>query len=88
MASSNLCAYKGYALHGSYINLHNNLPLPSFLPVVGLYIEQICLACLFFMKVSIADSRYFALAQGVLMLVLVVITIWAHVLLNRSFARE
>ncbi|KAJ3916223.1 DUF221 family protein [Lentinula edodes] len=53
---------------------------------VGLYIEQICLACLFFMKVSIADSRYFALAQGVLMLVLVVITIWAHVLLNRSFA--
>ncbi|KAJ3853610.1 DUF221 family protein [Lentinula lateritia] len=53
---------------------------------VGLYIEQICLACLFFMKVSIADSRYFALAQGILMLMLVAMTIWAHVLLNKSFA--
>ncbi|KAJ3732412.1 DUF221 family protein [Lentinula guzmanii] len=53
---------------------------------VGLYIEQICLACLFFMKVSVADSRYFALLQGILMLVLVAITIWAHVLLNKSFA--
>ncbi|KAJ4473195.1 hypothetical protein C8R41DRAFT_849210 [Lentinula lateritia] len=61
-------------------------PMASSNLFVGLYIEQICLACLFFMKVSIADSRYFALAQGVLMLVLVVITIWAHVLLNRSFA--
>ncbi|KAJ3756725.1 DUF221 family protein [Lentinula raphanica] len=53
---------------------------------VGLYIEQICLACLFFMKVSVADSRYVALAQGILMVLLVVLTIWAHVLLNRSFA--
>ncbi|KAJ4485800.1 DUF221 family protein [Lentinula aciculospora] len=53
---------------------------------VGLYIEQICLACLFFMKVSLAKSRYVALAQGILMLLLVAMTIWAHVLLNKSFA--
>jgi len=53
---------------------------------VGLYIEQICLASLFFLKVSVAEARFVALAQGIMMLILVALTVWAHVLLNRSFA--
>ncbi|KIK66859.1 hypothetical protein GYMLUDRAFT_37938 [Collybiopsis luxurians FD-317 M1] len=53
---------------------------------VGLYIEQICLASLFFLKSSEPVSRFVALTQGILMLVLFAITVWAHVLLNRSFA--
>lgn len=81
MAASNLC--KSTLCRGSSASF-------LFLPyqVVGLYIEQICLACLFFLKVSVPESRYLALTQGILMLVLVAITVWAHVLLNRSFARE
>ncbi|KAF9058941.1 hypothetical protein BDP27DRAFT_529917 [Rhodocollybia butyracea] len=51
---------------------------------VGLYVEQICLASLFFLKISV--SKFLAMAQGILMVVLLAITIWAHVLLNKSFA--
>ncbi|KAF5389147.1 hypothetical protein D9757_004969 [Collybiopsis confluens] len=53
---------------------------------VGLYIEQICLASLFFLKVPLPESRFVALIQGVLMLVLLGITVWANVLLNRGYA--
>ncbi|KAJ7629889.1 hypothetical protein B0H17DRAFT_1109402 [Mycena rosella] len=50
---------------------------------VGLYIEQLCLACLFFLKASISPTS--SIAEGVLMLVLIVITATAQILINRSF---
>ncbi|KAJ7141507.1 hypothetical protein C8R44DRAFT_604374 [Mycena epipterygia] len=52
---------------------------------VGLYIEQLCLACLFFLKASAAPAS--SVAEGVLMLVLMVITATAQILINRSFGR-
>lgn len=50
-----------------------------------MYIEQFCLAVLFFLK--IADGITF-LAEGVLMLVLMVITLSAQVLYQGSYDRE
>ncbi|KAJ7072039.1 DUF221 family protein [Mycena amicta] len=50
---------------------------------VGLYIEQICLACLFFLKASVAPKS--SVAEGAMMLLLLVITISAQIFLNRSF---
>ncbi|KAJ7045820.1 DUF221 family protein [Mycena alexandri] len=50
---------------------------------VGLYIEQICLACLFFLKASEAPAS--SVAEGVLMLFLIVITAAAQIMLGRSF---
>ncbi|KAJ7747247.1 DUF221 family protein [Mycena metata] len=50
---------------------------------VGLYIEQICLACLFFLKASEAPAS--SVAEGVLMLLLIVITASAQIMLGRSF---
>ncbi|KAF8586259.1 DUF221-domain-containing protein [Ramaria rubella] len=60
------------------------LMLTSILTVVGLYIEQVCLAALFFLKIS---SGHSFLAQGILMLVLIVITITAQVFLKNAFDR-
>jgi hypothetical protein len=53
--------------------------------VVGMYIEQFCLAVLFFLKIS--DGVVF-LAEGVLMLFLMAITLSAQVLFQRSFDRK
>ena len=53
--------------------------------VVGLYIEQICMAVLFFLKVS--DSLVF-LVEGILMVVLMVLTLSAQMLFRRSFQRK
>ncbi|KAJ7217741.1 DUF221 family protein [Mycena pura] len=50
---------------------------------VGLYIEQICLACLFFLEASVSPTS--SVAEGALMLALVVITASAQLLINRSF---
>ncbi|RDB24859.1 Uncharacterized protein RSN1 [Hypsizygus marmoreus] len=50
---------------------------------VGLYIEQICLACLFFLKVQ--SSGVASLVEGILMLVLLVITFSAQIFINHSF---
>ncbi|KAF7361617.1 hypothetical protein MVEN_00504900 [Mycena venus] len=50
---------------------------------VGLYIAQICLACLFFLKASVSPAS--SVAEGVLMLVLVALTVLAQFLLGRSF---
>ena len=52
--------------------------------VVGLYIEQFCLAVLFFLK--IAQGIEF-IAEGVLMLILLGVTITMQVLYSRSFDR-
>ncbi|KAF8070342.1 DUF221 family protein [Lyophyllum atratum] len=51
---------------------------------VGLYIEQICLACLFFLKVE--REKGSAIAEGILMLALVAITLTAQLFLNHSFS--
>ena len=51
--------------------------------VVGLYIEQICLACLFFLKTGKT-----AVVQAVFMLVLLVLTACAHTFIQNSFKRE
>ncbi|KXN90147.1 hypothetical protein AN958_04637 [Leucoagaricus sp. SymC.cos] len=51
---------------------------------VGLYIEQICLACLFFLKAS--GSTGAAIAQAVVMLVLLGITALAHAFINHSYS--
>ncbi|KAJ6594223.1 DUF221 family protein [Mycena capillaripes] len=50
---------------------------------VGLYIEQLCLACLFFLKASVSPVS--SVVEGVLMLFLVVITAAAQIMTNRSF---
>ncbi|KAF7321922.1 hypothetical protein MKEN_00714500 [Mycena kentingensis (nom. inval.)] len=50
---------------------------------VGLYVEQLCLACLFFLKAS--DAPKSSVAEGVLMLILLAITIASQLMLNRSF---
>ncbi|KAG5729523.1 hypothetical protein E4T56_gene4603 [Termitomyces sp. T112] len=50
---------------------------------VGLYIEQICLACLFFLKVN--NDRAPAIAEGVLMILLIVVTMVAQILMKHSF---
>ncbi|KAF9467356.1 DUF221 family protein [Collybia nuda] len=50
---------------------------------VGLYIEQICLACLFFLKVK--DNGFSSAIEGALMLVLVVITLMAQLYIHHSF---
>jgi len=51
---------------------------------VGLYIEQVCLACLFFLKAS--GSPGAAIAQGAVMLVLLGITALAQMSLNHSYS--
>lgn len=56
-----------------------------FFPVFGLYIEQICLAALYFLKIS--EDRAASLAEGILMLILLAITISAQILIRRSFNR-
>ena len=50
-----------------------------------MYIEQFCLAVLFFLKIS--DGIAF-LAEGVLMLVLMAVTLSAQLLYQNSFDRE
>lgn len=52
--------------------------------VVGMYIEQICLAVLFFLKVS--DGIIF-IVEGILMIVLIGLTLTAQILYKRSFDR-
>ncbi|EIN07902.1 DUF221-domain-containing protein [Punctularia strigosozonata HHB-11173 SS5] len=59
---------------------------------VGLYIEQICLACLFFLKVPGAItaptvSAAGPIVEGVLMLILLAITFAYQLLVTRSFKR-
>lgn len=54
-------------------------------PVVGIYIEQICLAVLFFLKIS--DSVVF-IVEGVLMIVLMALMLSAQILYSRSFSRK
>ena len=77
MAISNLCAYSILNIKG----LAN-----SSKPVVGLYIEQICLACLFFLNVSAAGTP--ALVEACFMIVLVILIACAQLLLHSSFHRE
>lgn len=52
---------------------------------MGLYIEQFCLAALFFLK--IADGIGFII-QGVFMLVLMGLTVIAQILFQRMFERK
>lgn len=54
--------------------------------VVGLYIEQVCLACLFFLKAS--GSTGAAVAQAAFMLVLLGITALAQLFINHSYSRK
>lgn len=56
----------------------------SLFLVVGMYIEQICLAVLFFLKVS--DGIIF-IVEGILMIVLIGLTLTAQILYKRSFDR-
>ncbi|KAI0092654.1 DUF221-domain-containing protein [Irpex rosettiformis] len=51
---------------------------------VGLYIQEICLATLFFLAQN-ANNKPSALPQGALMIVLIVITIGFHLTLNNSY---
>ncbi|KXN90920.1 hypothetical protein AN958_03353 [Leucoagaricus sp. SymC.cos] len=51
---------------------------------VGLYIEQICLACLFFLKAS--GSTRAAITQAVFMLIILGMTAFAHTFINHSYS--
>lgn len=55
--------------------------------VVGLYIEQICLAGLFFLATD-SQGRRSSIAQGVMMVILFAITLASHVLFVHSYGRE
>lgn len=74
---NNLCTAPYLALY-----LHSK----ALLTVVGLYIEQICLACLFFLKVSSAKGA--AIIEAVFMIVLIALTASAHAFIHNSFSRE
>ncbi|KAK0441132.1 DUF221 family protein [Armillaria borealis] len=50
---------------------------------VGLYIQQICLACLFFLKVSVTKTS--SIIEGALMIILVAITACVQIYINHSF---
>ncbi|KAK0463530.1 DUF221 family protein [Desarmillaria tabescens] len=50
---------------------------------VGLYIQQICLACLFFLKVSI--TRTSSIIEGAFMIILVAITACVQIYIHHSF---
>lgn len=54
---------------------------------MGLYIEQICLAGLFFLATD-SQGRRSSIAQGALMVVLFAITLASHVLFVHSYGRE
>ena len=56
-----------------------------FPTVVGLYIEQVCLAALYFLKVP---SSHFFLGLGILMVILLAITIGAQIFLKKAFDRS
>ncbi|GJE89817.1 hypothetical protein PsYK624_059250 [Phanerochaete sordida] len=57
-------------------------PLAINFLFVGMYIEQICLAVLFFLNIS--ESIVF-IVEGILMVVLIALTLCAQILLRRSF---
>lgn len=50
---------------------------------VGLYIQQICLACLFFLKVSVTKTS--SIIEGAFMIILVAITACVQIYINHSF---
>jgi len=54
--------------------------------VVGLYIEQICVACLLFLKAK--DGGVAAIVQAVFMLVLLVLTFSARMVIHNSYSRK
>ena len=54
--------------------------------VVGLYIEQICLAGLFFLATDAQGNRS-SLPQGILMVILIGITVTTQILLHKSYDR-
>ncbi|EKM57401.1 uncharacterized protein PHACADRAFT_92160 [Phanerochaete carnosa HHB-10118-sp] len=60
-------------------------PLAINFLFVGMYIEQTCLAALFFLNV--ANNLVF-IVEGVLMVILMIFTLCAQILLRRSFLRE
>ncbi|CAL1699363.1 unnamed protein product [Somion occarium] len=51
---------------------------------VGMYIQQICLAALFFLARTDTDSAA-AIPEGVLMIILIVITAFFHTVINNSY---
>jgi hypothetical protein len=51
---------------------------------VGMYVQQLCLCALFFL-VSAPDGKRGALPEGVLMIVLIILTIGYHAIINSSF---
>lgn len=83
MAVSNLCAF--LQLSGSRNHHRSSTNARSSL-VVGLYIEQVCLACLFFLKSG--NGTKAAVAQGGAMLALVGITAVANIFINHSYDRR
>ena len=52
---------------------------------VGMYIEQVCIAVLFFLKIS--DGLIF-IVEGALMVLLIGLTLTAQILFQRSFDRK
>ncbi|KAF9495804.1 DUF221-domain-containing protein [Pleurotus eryngii] len=52
---------------------------------IGLYIKQITLACLFFLKISV--SKKTSLAGGILMIILFVFTLMSQLFIKNSFDR-
>lgn len=51
----------------------------------GLYIEQVCLACLFFLNVK--DDKVPSIIQGCLAVLLIILTLGAQIMFNKAFER-
>jgi calcium permeable stress-gated cation channel len=77
MAVSNLCMRHPHTIHAKF--------LPR-LTVVGLYIEQLCLAVLFFVKGS--NAKVLPLVAGALMVLLFILSLLCHAFIKSSFDRK
>jgi len=53
------------------------------LPVVGLYIEQICLTCLLLLKAK--QAGFTAIIEAIFMIILIILTACAQMLIHDSF---
>ncbi|KAF9067098.1 hypothetical protein BDP27DRAFT_1329517 [Rhodocollybia butyracea] len=52
---------------------------------VGLYVQQICLAGLFFLAQNPTTKKQLAIPEGALMIVLIILTVFFHIIINNMY---
>jgi calcium permeable stress-gated cation channel len=78
LAINNLCEFLVISL-SKRLTTH-----PS---VVGLYIEQVCLVCLFALKIPYASNKAIFIAEAAIMVALIVLTFAAQTFIRNIFER-